>query len=65
MAFSAFSRKNGNSSTVSPAAVIVAAVFSEGSGFVQSLIQLPPNCPFQLKDISIAEHGNFVILPVQ
>lgn len=58
--------KNGNSSTVSPAAVVVTAVFCEGSGIVQRLIQLPPNCTFQLKDISIAEHGNVVILlPVQ
>lgn len=62
MAFFALGHENGNSSTVSPAAVLVAALFSEVSGYVRRLIQLPPNCPFQLRDISVAEHGNFVIL---
>ena len=57
MAFSALGHKNGNSSTVLPAAVVVAALFSEVSGHVQRLIQLPPKCPFQVKDISVAEHG--------
>lgn len=61
MAFSALGHKNGNSCTVSPAAV-VAALFSEVSGYVQRLIQTTLKCPLQLKAISIAEHGNFVIL---
>lgn len=62
MACSALGHKNGNGSTVSPAAVVVAALFPAVSSCVRRLIQLPPNCPFQLKDISVAEHGNRGIL---